>query len=188
MTRISPLVSISTKLPESIIDEVCLQLHDKHLEQSTVDQGNHNKYIRDTLGTGIPTYQWFAGMIWYYIDRVNREHFQYDITQIENENMNYLVYPAEGHYRWHQDNSLFVPDTTQSRKLSFSLLLSSPNDYTGGELQFHYNNYGSTGVFSAPKEKGSLIVFDSRLNHRVTPVKNGIRKVLVGWVTGPKWK
>jgi len=164
------------------------KLHDKKLEQTTVDQGNHNRYIRDTLGTGISTYSWFAGMIWYYIDRVNREQFHYDITHIEDEMMNYLVYSAEGHYRWHQDNSLFTPDNHLSRKLSFSLMLSSPNDYTGGELQFHYNNYGKSGVFSAPKERGSLIIFDSRLNHRVTPIKSGIRKSLVGWVVGPRWK
>jgi PKHD-type hydroxylase len=128
-------------------------------------------------------------MIWYYIDKVNKEHFRYDISHLENDNINYLYYPNDGYYKWHQDNSLFTNDDKQStRKLSFSLLLSPPNDYTGGQLQFHYNNYGGTGVLSVPNERGNLIVFDSRLNHRVTPVKNGVRKVLVGWVTGPRWR
>ena len=71
------------------------------------------------------------------------------------------------------------------RKLSFSLQLSDPKDYTGGEVQFLDNN-GKT--FFAPKQRGTMIVFDSRTKHRVRKVKSGMRKSLVGWVVGPRWK
>ena len=71
------------------------------------------------------------------------------------------------------------------RKLSFSLQLSDPKDYVGGELQF----LGSDdSTFFAPKQKGSLVVFDSRTKHRVVKVKSGVRRSLVGWVVGPRWK
>ena len=42
--------------------------------------------------------------------------------------------------------------------------------------------------FTAPKNRGCMIVFDSRTIHRVTNIESGIRKSLVGWVLGPRWK
>ena len=71
------------------------------------------------------------------------------------------------------------------RKLSFSLQLSDPDQYTGGELEF-IDNSGKT--MFAPKQRGTMVVFDSRLKHRVRRVKSGLRKSIVGWVVGPRWK
>ena len=71
------------------------------------------------------------------------------------------------------------------RKLSFSLQLSDPDQYTGGELEFSDN--GGKTMF-APKQRGTMVVFDSRLKHRVRRVKSGLRKSIVGWVVGPRWK
>ena len=71
------------------------------------------------------------------------------------------------------------------RKLSFSLQLSDPDQYTGGELEF-LDNSGKT--MFAPKQRGTMVVFDSRLKHRVRRVKSGLRKSIVGWVVGPRWK
>ena len=71
------------------------------------------------------------------------------------------------------------------RKLSFSLQLSAPEDYRGGELEFIDNN---NKPFLAPKQRGTMVVFDSRLRHRVRKVKSGLRKSNVGWVLGPRWK
>ena len=31
-------------------------------------------------------------------------------------------------------------------------------------------------------------LFDSRTQHRVLPVKSGLRKSIVGWTVGPRWK
>jgi len=71
------------------------------------------------------------------------------------------------------------------RKLSFSLQLSDPEDYEGGELEFLDNQ---DEPFFAPKQKGTIVVFDSRVKHRVRKVTNGLRKSIVGWVVGPRWK
>ena len=71
------------------------------------------------------------------------------------------------------------------RKLSFSIQLSDPEDYEGGELEFNVNNEER---FFAPNKKGTVIIFDSRIQHRVLEVKSGVRKSLVGWVVGPRWK
>ena len=71
------------------------------------------------------------------------------------------------------------------RKLSFSMQLSGPDDYEGGNLQFQLDN--GECIF-APRQKGAVILFDSRLRHRVLPITKGIRKSLVGWCNGPRWR
>ena len=38
------------------------------------------------------------------------------------------------------------------------------------------------------KQQGTVFVFPSTLRHQVTPVTSGVRKSLVAWVEGPKWK
>jgi predicted GIY-YIG superfamily endonuclease len=42
--------------------------------------------------------------------------------------------------------------------------------------------------YFAPKKKGVLIVFDSRAPHRVRKVTKGVRKSIVGWSVGPRWR
>jgi len=94
------------------------------------------------------------------------------------------VYDEGEHYNWHVDTI----DEVQSgliRKLSFTIQLSSPEEYSGGELQFLDDG---NHTFFAPKEKGTIIIFDSRMRHRVRKVKSGTRKSIVGWVEGPRWK
>ena len=42
--------------------------------------------------------------------------------------------------------------------------------------------------YIAPRQKGSIMLFDSRTPHRVHKVTRGVRKSIVGWVVGPRWK
>jgi len=205
-----PLGCFTINLPQTIINDIRSDLasNSNLLTPAQITNQGHLPDVRQTLVKAISSYEWFAGMIWYYISRSNRDNFLYDITCIENETINYLVYEQGHFYQWHQDDVLtsklartLIPGSRTNigeqeayiqgeyvRKLSFSLQLSSPEEYTGGDLQFHYNNYSNSGVFTAPKEQGTLIIFDSRINHRVTKVKSGRRESLVGWVVGPRWK
>jgi PKHD-type hydroxylase len=41
---------------------------------------------------------------------------------------------------------------------------------------------------TAPKKKGSVILFPSFTMHRVTPVTKGVRRSLVLWVGGEAYK
>lgn len=178
---------------------------DQNLQRSEVGSGNVDQVIRNSKNGWIPTDHWSAGWIWYYVNKINRNNFLYDITDIDGSNMQFTNYGPGEYYNWHQDQDVdsfytprFVEGSTQNRhedqaivsgeyvrKLSFVLQLSDPRDYTGGELQFM--NHRSK-PFCAPKNLGTLIVFDSRVRHRVRKVKSGLRKSLVGWVVGPRWK
>ena len=139
------------------------------------------------------------------MNKINRENFRYDIVDIDDGHMQYTHYAPGEYYNWHPDSDLdlcYTPKVVPgiganssednvilqgeyTRKLSFTLQLTDPKDYTGGELEFIDN---SNQRFMAPKTRGTLVVFDSRVRHRVRKVKTGLRKSIVGWVVGPRWK
>ena len=116
----------------------------------------------------------------------NRENFLYDITEYQVD-MQYTKYEKGSYYTWHTDQDIrtIYNSDDEVRKLSFSLQLSDEKEYTGGEIEFK-DVMGNT--FFAPKNRGCLIIFDSRTEHRVCTVESGNRKSLVGWVKGPRWR
>ena len=64
------------------------------------------------------------------------------------------------------------------------LQLSAPEDYQGCELQIH----ASAQIDTAPKTRGTLIAFPSYTLHRVTPITAGLRRSLVMWCSGPRFR
>jgi len=194
-------------LPTEIVEivERDLKQYDSGSKVSELTGGEVDKVIRNSKNFWVPSSNWIGGWLWYYIDRVNRENFCYDITEIDSGGIQYTQYGEGQFYNWHQDadiDSFYKPQLVPGsgtniaqdqvtlngecvRKLSFSLQLSDPDDYTGGEVQF-LDNGGKT--YFAPKQRGTLIIFDSRTKHRVRKVRSGVRKSLVGWVVGPRWK
>ncbi len=62
--------------------------------------------------------------------------------------------------------------------LSFTLALSDPSTYTGGELVLE----SPDGEEVVRLPAGHAIVYPSTLLHRVEPVDSGVRLVAVGWI------
>lgn len=84
-----------------------------------------------------------------------------------------------GFYGAHIDNALMNTAKGKLRTdLSFTLFLSKPNSYDGGELIVQYP--GFTQTFKP--EAGDLVLYPSRYIHEVTPVTRGTRLACVGWV------
>jgi PKHD-type hydroxylase len=90
-------------------------------------------------------------------------------------------YRDGGFYDWHRDIS-FENVGENPRKLSFSLLLNDPKDFEGGNFEF--KDLPDQPIL----EQGSIIVFNSFVEHRVTPVTKGSRYSAVTWMHGPKFK
>ena len=67
--------------------------------------------------------------------------------------------------------------------MSLTIQLSDENDYEGGDLIF-YNGTEDVDKAKFARGKGSVVVFDSRLIHEVTPVTKGVRYSLVKWYHG----
>ena len=82
-------------------------------------------------------------------------------------------------YDTHVDNALMGGGCGLYRSdISLTLFLSSPQDYEGGELVIE----GVQSEQSYKLEAGSAIVYPSTTLHRVNPVTEGTRLVVVGWV------
>jgi predicted 2-oxoglutarate/Fe(II)-dependent dioxygenase YbiX len=199
-----------TNLPKEIIDIVekdATHTFENQLKESQLYGGDLDKNKRNSKNAWIPTTHWLGGFIWNYVQKANRENFLYDISNIDGENIQFTYYAEGDFYSWHNDAGLmqtYKPfgvrssNTTQEivndfvnieceyiRKLSVVVQLSDPEDYEGGNLQI----MGEDGKsYIAPRQKGSVIVFDSRAQHRVLKVKKGLRKSLVAWVVGPRWR
>lgn len=198
----------NTELPEDIIDILVTDLYryDTTMEDSRLSGDVIRPETRNSQNSWVPSHHWISGFLWHYVQRVNRENFLYDLSHIDGGSIQYTRYQKGQYYNWHSDASLPIFYTPQSnekdrgilaeedfikinceqvRKLSFVLQLSNPEDYTGGNLQLLGDNGKS---YFAPRQRGTLIFFDSRTPHRVLKVKSGERRSLVGWVVGPRWK
>ena len=200
---------IPNKIIETIEEDLS-QTFDDHLQDSRVGSGDYgtvDKEKRNAKNTWIPTNHWVAGYLWHYVQRANRENFLYDLTNIDGESLQYTVYGEGQYYGWHNDAGIdsfykpmsmgnrghgeerlndFVNENCEKvRKLSFSLLLSDPDTYEGGNLQI-MNEAGKS--YYAPRQRGVIVLFDSRAQHRVKKITKGVRKSIVGWVVGPRWR
>lgn len=108
----------------------------------------------------------------------NSATFRFDLEGIyESDRPAIARYTAAefGQFRAHIDAGA----SHSTRKLSYVVQLDKGSSYTGGDLFF--SDLGT----AAPRDQGTLVVFPSTLTHVVTPVIEGIRHVVVGWVHGP---
>lgn len=84
-------------------------------------------------------------------------------------------YRAGMHYGSHVDDALMRGMRTD---VSFTLFLSDPNSYVGGELVLET----SSGEEAIKLAAGSLFLYPATTLHRVAEVTSGERLAAVGWV------
>lgn len=84
-----------------------------------------------------------------------------------------------GGYGLHVDNALMGQgDNTIRSDVSYTLFLSDPGDYEGGELVIEHP--GATQALRPPA--GDLVLYPSTSLHRVSDVRAGTRLAAVGWI------
>jgi len=140
--------------------------------------------------------QWIYDTIWPYMLQANeRAGWKYDIRGAED--MQITRYKKGGFYNFHRDgrsdhlSTYNIPNKEflhgHVRKLSMTVLLN--DNYEGGEFQFATLNNEKCKI-DTPKfnTTGSIVVFPSDMEHRVTPVTKGIRYSLVTWFLGPPFR
>ena len=116
-----------------------------------------------------------------FIQKANRNHFGFEDIQI-TEQAQFTEYPEGGFYDWHIDTDVNMQHEPPVRKISMTLLLSPENQFEGGDLELM-----SPGK-KTKLTQGNAITFASFLNHRVTPVTQGVRQSLVMWFGGTPFK
>jgi len=134
---------------------------------------------------------------WHFLREANKINFNYKLEYFQP--VQFARYRNGGHYDWHQDAS-GQNLHGESRKLSMTFCLTDPKDYEGGVLEFYSGDrpmedldLGDGNVVPAEqiqqdiRDQGSVIVFDSRDFHRVTPCTKGTRYSIVCWTVGPNF-
>ena len=130
---------------------------------------------------------WIFQRINYVVDSLNNQFFNYSLNGYDS--FQYTEYQAHegGKYDFHMDTIMGKnkpANMPETRKLSVTLVLN--DDFEGGG--FYVNNGQEKDAELIPTGKGRLILFPSFMIHRVAPVTKGVRKSLVVWVNGPKFK
>ena len=131
------------------------------------------RYTEDTA--------WIYDKIWNAVSSIQIDGWNFDIRGIF-EDIQYTEYDAskgQAFYNAHKDTG----EPYGHRKISVTLLLSDPNEFSGGRLVIEDED--DTVDLS---NKGAMVMFPSFLKHQVEPVTKGKRKVLVAWISGPKLK
>ena len=126
-----------------------------------------------------------------WILEANRQMYNYDLSKYDREPTCIISKYTD------RDNSFFAPHVDfgvekesglHTRKLSLSMQLSSEYEYEGGELILYYHHQSSKidgkpvqNEFLVPKSLGTVVVFDSRVVHEVTPITRGTRHAPVSY-------
>jgi predicted 2-oxoglutarate/Fe(II)-dependent dioxygenase YbiX len=107
-----------------------------------------------------------------FLRRLNAENWGFVIDGWQQP-LRIAKYQPGYRHDWHTDYT-----GTDASKLAFSMPLN--DGYTGGELQLLESERIEQRV-------GHAVVFPAFQGHRVTEVTGGVRYVLLGWLTGPRF-
>lgn len=161
-----------------------LEIYDATVGKSSIDQtirkskcSFHYKNLDNT---------WLFEKLLYIVDHTNDLLFQFDLLGFEK--YQYTLYDTEDYYNYHVDTiyhpQIIDKESHLTRKLSVSIVLNS--DYQGGKLELCYGDPDQP--YSFDLTKGTALFFPSYALHRVSPIISGVRKSLVVWAMGPKFK
>lgn len=124
--------------------------------------------------------RWIYDKLTMVVQQGNMQNYGFDLQGFR-EKLQLTQYSVGDHFEWHMD---FGPREISHRKLSITVQLSHSDDYEGGDLLFRSNNK----EVPAPRTQGTVVVFPSFVQHRVTPITKGVRRSIVGWASGHPYR
>jgi len=188
-------------LPIPLCKSIMQEGLNKNIEKGGIDmknkdnpQANVKLDVRDSE-VGWLNDPWIYKEINPYLKKANEEtgwDFQYEYLEC----CQFTIYKPGQYYGWHVDQFPKPYDDTVNpniagriRKISMSVLLNSPNDFVGGELEFDIRGTGGSRLETIDlNSQGSMVFFPSFVWHQVKPVTSGTRYSLVMWVIGRPFK
>ena len=173
----SPVWIWESEIPDNICDQI-IDCSNKIKYESGLTQngiGGRNVNIKFLY----EDYNWINAMMCGYGLFANCKNFRYELSKCDVEGVQLSQYNIGQFYSKHVDFNGNPETKSHTRKLSMSVQLSD-NNYEGGDLIIYY----SGEKYIAPKSRGTVIVFDSKLTHEVTPIIKGERYSLVKWFHG----
>ena len=156
-----------------------IEMFDSKVVPSTVKDGmkKEARNRKHHFIEGTKENEWLFKVLEKAVLTQNKQFYNYDLTFIET--LQFTKYEVGGYYTKHID----METEGQTRKLSFSIDLSDPDDYKGGDLILYQEIDG----YVTERAQGRMNFFPSTYIHEGTPVTKGVRYSLVGWVCGPTW-
>lgn len=167
------------------IEEIKLWWHEDKAKAATIytPKPGDDVVVKERLRVGHIMFvrpdsvMWFTEKLLTAIWDINQQKYGFTLIGMVDA-LQLTKYKPGDFYGNHRDTGT---GKLRCRKLSFTIQLSDPSGYQGGDLEIH-------GQPNLNKEKGSLIVFPSFLLHQVTPLERGERWSLVSWITGSEWR
>lgn len=133
-----------------------------------------------------------------YVQEANiKSGWNFNINGVEKIQL--AKYEKGAFFDWHPDQmeEPFNDPTDKRtfgkiRKLSVSINLSNPKDYTGGDFKMLLPSKDPKKLkeenIKQIKPRGSIVIFPSFVKHCVTKIKKGTRYSLVLWYLGERFK
>ena len=135
--------------------------------------------------------RWFYEKLNTLIGYYNDTMFGFDLVGFDY--LQYAEYDVTGKHEFHMDIALDSPSiidyriNEHLRKITVVLMLNQQGvDFQGGDFQVNLSE--GRVPRTVIMNKGNVLLLPSFLLHRVTPVTQGIRKTLVAWAIGPKFR
>tara|TARA_B100000282_G_C31593451_1_gene426744 strand:+ start:72 stop:626 length:555 start_codon:yes stop_codon:yes gene_type:complete len=179
----SPWWIWESNIPDTVCDQIidCSNKiqYEKGGTEKDADGGNWRKVDVKFL---YEEFNWINSLMYGYAMFANSQNFNYDLSLYDKEAPQLSHYKLGQYYGKHMDFNGSSEFVAYTRKLSMSIQLSDEKSYDGGDLILYYDEQ----KYPTPKSKGTIIVFDSRITHEVTPVIRGERYSLVKWIHGDK--
>jgi PKHD-type hydroxylase len=104
---------------------------------------------------------------------INVKGFDLDYEHSEFQFTEYII---GGHFDWHKD--VYGEKITNYDRYC-SLVIQLNDEYEEGDLQIKNSE---DEILTVKKGSGNLILFLSDIEHRVLPVKSGVRYTIVNWI------
>ena len=148
-----------------------------------MNEGQIDKKLRNVRQQGLMMNEegWPHTRILELMKQANEARYKFNVSGFMNYDAPMIMEYGKGcHYDWHIDVGKAVPN----RKLSFTIQLSKPEDYEGGDLEFLGTEVKSNDF----RQQGTCVIFPSFLAHKISKVKSGTRMSIVGWVHGPTYE
>ena len=179
-TMWSPVWIWESEIPNNICDQIINCSNQIEYENGLTQSGDDGRKV--DIKFLYEEFNWINALLCGYGLFANCKNFKYELSKCDMEGVQLSRYTLGQFYNKHVDFN-GNPDTkSHTRKLSMSVQLSDENTYDGGDLIIHFGGKH----FISRRLKGSVIVFDSRLTHEVTPIIRGERYSLVKWFHGDK--
>lgn len=177
-------------------DEICDYILEKGLQIEAVDATlgadgtsvvpDHRKSKVRFIQKNDKDFEFLFNALWNVARTANNEWFDFNISDITYLQLAEYDESYGGEYKKHHDVFWMNNDPKLHRKLTCVIQLTDPSEYDGGDFTLYdVDEYPSVDEI---RERGTVIVIPSFVNHAALPITRGTRYSLAAWFDGPKWK